>query len=365
MVLLLNRYRFVLRLFAYLLPAFAFVCTAALLSSYSKVYRSEEYVYLLVLTTICWSVAAEHCGVCGIDELFREFTGIRAAVSACTATYGASTAVIFFAHADIRYSRLFLVLSAVLLFLFTLALRAIFRRVVRQIAGRSALRVLIVGTDNFARRAVQRMDSTPFLCSVIGYVHLPNDPVAVRGAPIYELDQLENLSLPHLNDIVIALSPARFAELPEITRKVKKRCLPIRAVIDFGENTFVREQLFQFGHLQLLDLAHTPAESLTYAVLKRGFDIVFASTAILVTAPLMALIVAAIKLTSPGPVFFRQDRVGLSGRVFSMLKFRSMEVATQAKSDTTWTTQTIHGVRPSVPCCARPALTSCHSSSMS
>jgi putative colanic acid biosynthesis UDP-glucose lipid carrier transferase len=61
-------------------------------------------------------------------------------------------------------------------------------------------------------------------------------------------------------------------------------------------------------------------------VLKRGFDLVVGSTAMLVAAPLMLACVFAIKLTSPGPVFFRQKRYGLSGEEIGVWKFRSMKV---------------------------------------
>lgn len=60
------------------------------------------------------------------------------------------------------------------------------------------------------------------------------------------------------------------------------------------------------------------------SVAKRGFDLGFALVAIVVTLPLFAILGAAVRLTSPGPVFFRQRRVGLHGRAFVMLKFRSM-----------------------------------------
>jgi exopolysaccharide biosynthesis polyprenyl glycosylphosphotransferase len=107
--------------------------------------------------------------------------------------------------------------------------------------------------------------------------------------------------------------------------------------VDFGGNIFTRDRMFQFGRLQLVNVSDSPAESLAYGIGKRAFDILFASLAIVLTAPLLATIALAIKLTSPGPIFFHQQRVGLNGRLFSMLKFRSMKVGSNAESDTRWT----------------------------
>lgn len=80
-----------------------------------------------------------------------------------------------------------------------------------------------------------------------------------------------------------------------------------------------------------------PVESFTYVVGKRAFDFCFAAAAILLTAPLMWLIALAIKLTSAGPIFFVQERVGLNGRTFRMYKFRTMRVTDAAESARRWT----------------------------
>src|SRR5262249_7594948 len=91
--------------------------------------------------------------------------------------------------------------------------------------------------------------------------------------------------------------------------------------------------------LFLLDLRATPAESVVYLILKRGFDVLFSTFALIITGPLMSLIGLAIHITSPGPIFFTQERVGLNGKKFRMYKFRTMNVSETSESDTRWTTQ--------------------------
>jgi exopolysaccharide biosynthesis polyprenyl glycosylphosphotransferase len=73
-----------------------------------------------------------------------------------------------------------------------------------------------------------------------------------------------------------------------------------------------------------------------YSVAKRAFDVAFAALALIGVAPLFAIIAIAIKLSSPGPVFFRQERVGKDGCLFKMLKFRTMRVADESFTDTAW-----------------------------
>lgn len=342
MILLLNRYRLCLGLFVYLLPPLAFsiawlVCLWVGWGC-SSFWRIE--FELLLLTTAIWAAMANRYGVCSIDELFRERTGVRGAIAATTSTYAIDIIVLFFVRGE-RFSRMLLVVSGIVLFLSTVALRTAFRyRLRRQSGQKRPLYVLMVGTDQFARHAAQRLHQTPFAnCRVAAYVHLLNQAVMVKGAPIYEFDEIGSVDLTGVNDIVVAIPPAHLSELPAIVGRMEQLGRPVRGIVDLGENVIIREKLFQFGRLQLLNLSTTPADSLQYSIAKRIFDIAFSIFAIVITAPLLAVIAAAIKLTSPGPIFFRQERVGLNGDVFEMLKFRTMHVASKEQSDTAWTTE--------------------------
>src|SRR5207249_7231581 len=118
-----------------------------------------------------------------------------------------------------------------------------------------------------------------------------------------------------VDEIIIALPPNRFSEIPQIMKTMERFCLPVRAVLDFGDHMLIRERLFQFGRLQILDLTATPTESVRYSLLKRAFDLTFSALALLLASPLMAVIAVLIRLTSPGPILFVQDRRSEERRV--------------------------------------------------
>jgi Undecaprenyl-phosphate glucose phosphotransferase len=338
MVLILNRYRLFLRICTYVLPLKAFAAASALLPGFRyELYRSPMYILMLATTLAVWSAAAEHYQICSVDHIFREWSPVRRVFPACITTYLIVITIGVFVEPG-GVSRPFLLLSASLLFADALFVLWLFRNLVPK-GRRRALNVLIVGTDDFASRTVQQLHSTPFPCHVVGYVRIPGQTVDVQDAPVHELADLERLNLFGVNDILIALGAERAKDMPEVIRRLDRFCVPIRAILDAGEDMFVRDRMFQFGRLQLLDLARSPAESPAYGICKRAFDILFSSLAILITSPAMVVIAIAIKLTSPGPVFFRQERVGLNGRVFSMLKFRSMKMAAASESDTRWTVE--------------------------
>jgi exopolysaccharide biosynthesis polyprenyl glycosylphosphotransferase len=108
-------------------------------------------------------------------------------------------------------------------------------------------------------------------------------------------------------------------------------------VIDLGEGIVLRDRLIDLGGIPMLDLRPTLAETGSYLFQKRIFDVGFSLLILLTTLPIALLIALAIKLSSRGPVFFVQERVGLNGRVFRMFKFRTMNEGSREEGDTRWT----------------------------
>jgi exopolysaccharide biosynthesis polyprenyl glycosylphosphotransferase len=168
-------------------------------------------------------------------------------------------------------------------------------------------------------------------------VRLPAQEVAVRDNRVYDLERLGALySGNGIDEAVMAIHPAQFSQIPRIVKALEKLSIPARAIVDLGEGIVVRERLFQVGRMQMLDLTTTPADLLDYALLKRAFDF-FSGLVLVVASPLLGLIALLIRLTSPGRIFFVQERVGLNGLPFQMYKFRTMRVSDLPDSDTRWT----------------------------
>lgn len=342
----LNYYRFYLRIADYLLPALAFAATAYIeitinVGSPTAGLGTYSYFSLFVQTSVIWAIASEYYGVSSVQELFRERTGIRAAFAACTMTYAATLGVLFFFHQYTTISRAFLLISAFTMLVFALAMRALFRSLVSRHSGPlwKPDRILIIGADQFARRSARRLIHGPMsFCRVVGHVHLPGQDIVVENAPVYPLTQVDEVCRDgNVDEILVAVPPSQYSDVPRLVKSLERLALPVRAILDFGDHMMVRERLFQFGRLQILDLTATPAESLKYSMLKRAFDIMFSVLAIIVTAPIMILVALATRFTSAGPILFVQERVGLNGKNFRMYKFRTMKVSSRTESDMQWT----------------------------
>jgi Undecaprenyl-phosphate glucose phosphotransferase len=341
----LRYYRLILTILTYLLPWVAFETGYQLwlfASAYvarPAIYPRSGHVGLLLLCSFVWAFMTEHYHVTSIDELFRERTGAKAALSALVATSTVFLAILFFSRDEVFPRGLF-VCGILALFALTLVMRALLRTTFkRQKSWGKPTSILIIGADNFARQAAERLQRLSLApCQIAGYVLLPGQAPAVGAVPLFDFDQMEKLNAADgFQEAVIAVHPVQFARIPTIVEALERLCLPARAIVDLGEGVIVREKLLQLGRIQMLDLTSTPADLLNYVILKRAFDITFSLLVLTLTAPLLGLVALLIRLTSPGPVFFGQERIGLNGEMFRMYKFRTMHVSAPNESDTVWT----------------------------
>jgi len=347
MLLRLKMYRLLLKITVYLLPFLAFEIGWPLWAlCVGFMNRPIRYSYhghfpLVLFSSFVWAFMSEHYKVTSVDELFRERTGARAAWSASIATAVALIAALYFGR-NIVFPRGLLVCCIVITLALTVLLHAAFRFLYRKKLrlGRPT-RLLIIGADQFACDAAIRLQRLSFApCQVVAYVRLPGQDVAVKDSRMYDLEHICALHPGDgIDEVVMAIHPGQFSQIPGIINALGKLCVPARAIVDLGEGVVVRERLFQVGRMQMLDLTTTPADLLDYALLKRTFDICFSAVALLVTSPIMGLIAILIRLTSPGPIFFVQDRIGLNGLPFQMYKFRTMRVSSSSDGDMRWTTE--------------------------
>ena len=336
---------FYLSLTVFLMPLAAFGVAGYLrfathlLPHYSADVDSRSYFALLLLTTILWAIVSEHFGLTSIENHFLVSPKSRRVLNACLVTLVGVLATTFF-YRDITFSRLFIWMSGVNLFILTVFVQAIFARAwVRNRSRQNpGFQVLIVGADDFAAKVARSLSSDPIApCSIKGHVRLPGQ-VCSENLHVYELSDIEELAIGNgIDDVVIALPSRLLGDLPTLRERLSSLCAPLRLVIDVGEEVDSRQRLFTFGELLMLDLQTTYAESALYVVLKRAFDLVLSCAVLLLGAPVFGLIALLIRLSSPGPVFFVQERVGLNGKLFPMFKFRTMAVSLQSDSDTRWT----------------------------
>jgi exopolysaccharide biosynthesis polyprenyl glycosylphosphotransferase len=136
-----------------------------------------------------------------------------------------------------------------------------------------------------------------------------------------------------VDEVIFDVFSSKLPGLEEVFLQCDEEGIRTRVAVDFFPHVNSEITLDRVGSAPLLTFSAAPLDDLRL-VLKRLFDIVISAAALVVLAPFLAFVAAMIKLTSPGPVIFRQSRCGLNGRRFTMYKFRSMvENAEDLKPD--------------------------------
>ena len=252
----------------------------------------------------------------------------------------ASVAATFF-YREFSFSRLHMLFfgvgSSVLLVLLRLAIYAVLRRARQQ--GKNLRRVLVVGAGRAGQRLASAFRQYPWMgFEVVGFLDDRQDGPDVLG-PVDDLvPVMDRLAAGgQAVDMVYVCLPSWASEKMEhIIDAASTRLAHVCLVPDlFQFDMILNSRVSDIDGLPVIHLIdETPFDF--RRVVKRGADIVFSLAVLVLLAPVFVVIALAVKLSSPGPVFYRQERMGLNGRTFEMLKFRSMPVAAEAKSGAVW-----------------------------
>ena len=154
------------------------------------------------------------------------------------------------------------------------------------------------------------------------------------------------LDMNRLDEIAITLSLKEYAGLEQIVAVCEKSGVHTKFIPDYNNVIPTRPYTEDLQGLPVINIRHVPLNDPLNAAMKRVVDIFGAVVALILFSPIMLVTAVLIKLTSPGPLIYCQERVGLHNRPFKMYKFRSMEVQAPEKEKSEWTTKRDPRVTP-------------------
>ena len=264
---------------------------------------------------------------------------------------GASVAALFFFR-EFSFSRahmlLFGAFSSLLLVGLRLAIYVALRSARQR--GRNVRRVLIVGAGKAGQRLARAFRHYPWMgFEVVGFLddrvgaveEEPRDPLYPEqaGPPnvLGAVGDIGDVLDAHPVDLVYAALPiAASGQIEAVARACATRTAHLALVPDlFGLDLMMNARVSHVDGLPVLHLIDEAPFDLR-TVLKRVLDVTFSAASLVLLSPLLLLIALAVKLSSPGPVLYRQTRMGLNGQTFEILKFRSMPVDAEAASGPVW-----------------------------
>ena len=188
--------------------------------------------------------------------------------------------------------------------------------------GKLALRTLIIGTNDDALRLGDALGNPIFGFKSVGYVGINGNHGEV--STLGSVHDIRRIIREHSAECLFVTSSAVSQDqILELTQAARYEHVEVRVAANLPQLLTTRVNIQTLGPVMSLSLR--PMHLTPFQVAqKRAFDLVVASTTILLSLPLWAAIAAAIKVTSRGPVFFRQERVTESGKRFRIFKFRTM-----------------------------------------
>lgn len=202
-------------------------------------------------------------------------------------------------------------------------------------------KVIIIG-DNTATAVdfIEELASnSQYGMTVIGYVGDKIDADAIGVEKLGSFKDLEKILEKYRpTDAVFAIDSYNKKRLITLVNMCDDRCIKVYflpVIYGFFKNS---RQIEQIGSVPLINIHSTPLDNRANAAMKRFFDIAGSLALIILTSPIMLFAAIGVYISSPGPILFKQKRVGRLGKKFTMLKFRSMRV--NAESNKAWTTGT-------------------------
>ena len=285
------------------------------------------------LAALIWAVIFMVLSLYNPNRVFRAVDEFSLVFIATTLAALTLAGFLYLTFRDVpRYLFVYFFLTdLVLLTGYRAVLRAFFR--LRRSHHQGMTRVLIIGADSLGREVAQALEGYRYMgLETVGFI--AEDPqkqgAIIEDLPVLgTLDQACDVVKDHgIEEVVIALKHHERTRLANLIAELQKYPVRVKVVPDFFDLAFPRAQVGIFAGIPMIGLREPAIDGFQLFV-KRLFDLIVTVFMLLLLWPLLLLIAILIKLDSPGPVIFKQQRMGENGKIFWMYKFRSMVVGAE------------------------------------
>lgn len=293
------------------------------------------HVGSLLIVFFLYRLYHPRSGLSRVDLFYSILSGVSIAlVLATTLSYLITQGEVLLTRGAIFYSW---VLTVILVGLGRLAVA----RLQTAMRARHPERLLLVGTGEVARMILQKTIQSPHLgYRVVGFVDGHSPAREVAGVPVLgsRVDLCDIITREAVQEVIIALPEASHEELLDMIQACETAHASVRIFPDLFQIIASELSIGDLDGLPLLSVRDVALRGWKLSV-KRAMDVLVSGIGMIFLSPFFLLLALLIKLDSPGPVFYTQVRVGLDGKAFPMLKFRSMRQDAERATGPVWTTE--------------------------
>ena len=284
-----------------------------------------------------------------VDDFFAVFVGsILAVVFGVVGTLYVQTYIASEAARDVgayQVSQLVWAIFLVLNVALTFASRELMREVLerRWRAGIGLKRILIAGSGDLGRLVADKiLEHRELGYQIVGFVddRAAGDHLGYRGLPLLgTIDEAAEITAREAIDhLYVALPPEQHMRMLELLESTSREMVDVKVVPDLLQVIALRARLEDLDGVPVINVNDVPLQGFN-AALKRTIDFALSCGALIVLAIPLGIVAALVKLTSNGPVFYRQERMGLDGKSFTIVKFRSMFDDAEKHTGPVWAVQ--------------------------
>lgn len=297
-----------------------------------------EYLKALPVVVFFAAICFVYAKMYNPKRIARYKADFRSIFKSLVLLYVILTAITFY-YRNFSYSRVqsayFLLFSLIFIFIFRISVRYFLSYLRKK--GKNLRRILIIGsgktTLNFIRK-IREVKALGFM--IVGYVFRDNlgELLTTPYLGVYR-DLPAVIESNGVDQVYIALDSNQQSDLKEINHFLAEQMVDLNIVPDIYHTLNINPEILDLDGIPVIALRQSSVEGWN-RILKRAFDMTGSIFAIIILLPIWIIMPVLIKLTSPGSVFYLQERMGLDGKSFEMIKFRSMKVNAEAETGAVW-----------------------------
>ncbi len=299
------------------------------------------YLTLLVIMLPLWYIVFKTFGLYRPRRISSKFAEVVDIAKGTTIAILILVSLTFFVR-RFEFSRLTFLYFWIICVITLCIERILFRELLRFIRkrGYNLRHALIVGTGNLALDVTDRVHNHPELgIKIRGFLSDDKSQIGNELKGIKVLDTCSNIRSilmdQKIDMVLITLPLSAHERLKRILDDIGDEMVSIMLIPDLIEFATLRGGISEFEGMPIISLRDTPLYGWNL-VIKRVTDVVLSIIILSAVSLLMLVISVLVKATSKGPVFYSQERMGLDGKIFSMLKFRTMETQSEKETGPVW-----------------------------
>ncbi len=298
-----------------------------------------DYAVLIVAIVVTW-LAVFHYARIGETSLLRNYKKVFFNVLKAVSLHLLLFVAVAYFFREYKYSRVVLFYFVFLNLLLLTADRLVLIQIARHIGKQAKDSLLIVGRGEMGGRVASYLKEKPELgLKVVGFLTRKGEKEESLGGDVPVLGTYEALpeivQAYHIKHVIFALPLEDQLYLKELMEGIREELVDIHIVPDFLRFYILNASIEDLDGIPIINVSASPLYGWG-RIGKRIMDVVVSAVAIICLSPLFLVLALGVKLTSKGPVFYRQERMGYDGQRFIILKFRSMVVDAEKETGAVW-----------------------------